>query len=59
MSKCPHCKQEIILKDVNRETIGAGFLKQEIMYSCPHYDTVILGLAEESTVKPPLKRCLC
>ena len=31
MSKCPHCKQEIILKDVNREIMGAGFLKQEIM----------------------------
>ena len=27
MSKCPHCKQEIILKDVNRETMGAGFSK--------------------------------
>ena len=41
MSKCPHCKFEIALKDVNREIIGAGFLKQEIMYSCPYCDTVI------------------
>ena len=41
MAKCPHCKQEISLKDVNRETIGAGFLKQEVMYSCPHCDTVV------------------
>ena len=41
MYKCPHCKQEISLKDVDRETIGARFLKQEIMYSCPHCDTVI------------------
>ena len=41
MPKFPHCKQEIILKDVNRETIGADFPKQEIMYYCPHCDTVI------------------
>jgi len=41
MSKCPHCKQEITLKDVNGEIIGAGFLKQKIMYSCPHCDTFI------------------
>ena len=41
MSKCPYCKLEITLKDVNREVIGAGFLKQEIKYSCHHCDTVI------------------
>ena len=41
MSKCPYCKLEITLKDVNRGIIGAGFLKQEIMYSCHHCDTVI------------------
>ena len=31
MAKCPHCKQEISLYDVDRDTQGAGFLKQEIM----------------------------
>jgi len=41
MSKCPQCKQEISLRDVNRETIGAGFLKQEVMYSCPVCKTII------------------
>jgi hypothetical protein len=41
MSKCPYCKQEIKIKDVKRETLGAGFLKQEIMYSCPVCDTII------------------
>lgn len=41
MAKCPHCKQEITLNDVDRDTIGAGFLKQEIMYSCPYCNIVI------------------
>ena len=41
MSKCPHCKMEIILKEVKKEIRGAVFLKQEIMYSCPHCETVI------------------
>ena len=41
VSKCPHCKQEITLKDVRKETAGAGFLKQEIMYSCPHCNIII------------------
>ena len=41
MAKCPHCKQEINLADIKKEVKGAGFLKQEIMYSCPHCGTVI------------------
>jgi uncharacterized protein YbaR (Trm112 family) len=35
MSVCPYCKQRLSLKDVKREVQGRGFLKQEIMYSCP------------------------
>lgn len=41
MSKCPHCKQEIALQDVQKEIQGVGFFKQEIMYTCPHCDTII------------------
>ena len=41
MSKCPHCKKEISLTNVKKESMGSGFLKQEIMYACPHCDTVI------------------
>lgn len=41
MSKCPHCKQEIKLNDLKKETSGSGFFMQEIMYSCPLCDTVI------------------
>lgn len=39
--KCPHCKGEITLGTVNKETKGAGFIKQEIMYSCPHCRSVL------------------
>jgi len=41
MAKCPFCKQEISLKEVDKETLGSGFLKQEVMYSCPHCKTII------------------
>ena len=44
MSKCPSCKMEVTLESVNKETKGLGFLKQEIMYSCPHCKS-ILGLS--------------
>jgi len=44
MAKCPHCKQEIKLEEVKKETRGYGFLKQEIMYYCPHCESV-LGFA--------------
>ncbi len=40
-SKCPHCKGEIKLETVQRETKGVGFIKQEIMYSCPHCGSVL------------------
>jgi hypothetical protein len=41
MTKCPYCKQEVTINDVHREVRGTGFLKQEIMYSCPHCDLII------------------
>ena len=41
MAKCPYCKQDMSLKEVDRETIGAGFLKQEVMDSCPICEAVL------------------
>ncbi|RLC35818.1 hypothetical protein DRH27_06230 [Candidatus Falkowbacteria bacterium] len=39
--KCPHCKGEVELGTVNKEIKGAGFIKQEIMYICPHCRSVL------------------
>jgi len=55
MPKCPYCKQVLTLDKTNREAADVSFLegverevsglvKKEIMYSCPHCDS-ILGLA--------------
>jgi hypothetical protein len=41
MSKCPHCKQNITINELKRDTLGSGIFMQEIMYSCPLCDTVI------------------
>lgn len=51
MAKCPHCEREVSLGSTRREE-GAveiqkdveGFLKKEVMYSCPHCKK-ILGFA--------------
>ena len=51
MAKCPHCENEVTL-DSTRKEEGTqevrkdveGFLKKEVMYSCPHCDR-ILGFA--------------
>jgi len=40
-AKCPQCKGEVSLKEINKETVGVGFIKQEIMYSCPHCQCVL------------------
>ncbi len=40
-AKCPHCKGEVTLEDIQRETKGVGFIKQEIMYFCPHCQSVL------------------
>lgn len=39
--KCPHCKGEVTLNDVKKETQGVGFLKQEILYYCPHCEAIL------------------
>jgi len=41
MSNCPHCKQDVNLKDMKRDTLGSGFFMQEIMYTCPLCNTII------------------
>ena len=41
MSKCPHCKQDVNLENVKKETKGAGFIKQEILYFCPHCKSIL------------------
>lgn len=39
--KCPHCNGEVTLETVKREVKGVGFIKQEIMYLCPHCRKVL------------------
>ena len=47
MAKCPHCKQVITLEKTNKESAEevhkevSGLVKKEIMYSCPHCDSVL------------------
>ena len=50
MAKCPHCKQAVTLDRAKREVAEApdqvhkdvvGIMKLEIMYSCPHCDSVL------------------
>lgn len=41
MAKCPYCKQEATINDVQCEVRQTGFLNQEIMYSNPHCDLII------------------
>ena len=50
MAKCPYCKQSLSLNDTKRESADvteevhrdvAGLVKKEIMYSCPHCDSVL------------------
>ena len=50
MAKCPFCKNEVTLKSTRRDEGSEvhkeveGVIKKEIMYSCPHCDS-ILGFA--------------
>ena len=41
IGQCPFCKGEVTLASVEKETKGKGFLKQEIMYICPHCRAVL------------------
>jgi hypothetical protein len=50
MAKCPHCKQPVTLEKTKRDVGDAsdevhkdvvGMMKKEIMYSCPHCDSVL------------------
>ena len=41
MANCSHCKGEVKIDQVEKETKGIGFLKQETMYSCPHCQSIL------------------
>lgn len=50
MAKCPYCKQTVTLHDTKRESMDIaeevhreveGMVKKEIMYSCPHCESVL------------------
>lgn len=50
MAKCPYCKQALTLEKTKRESAEvteevhkdvSGIVKKEIMYSCPHCDSVL------------------
>ncbi len=52
MAKCPYCKQVVTLDKTRRESAEissaeavakevSGTIKKEIMYSCPHCDSVL------------------
>jgi uncharacterized protein with PIN domain len=48
MAKCPYCKEDVTLKALHRfsqedevDKEVYGFIKKEIMYSCPHCQCVL------------------
>ncbi len=56
MAKCPHCEQHLSLENANKEAVESeehldsieevhkdvsGLFKKEIMYSCPHCDSIL------------------
>jgi len=41
MAKCPHCKGEVTLNNIETEKKGIGFIKQEIMYICPNCKSIL------------------
>jgi uncharacterized protein with PIN domain len=44
MPKCPYCKQKINFENIKKIKNGIGFIKQEIMYYCPHCES-LLGIS--------------
>ena len=52
MAKCPYCKQVVTLDKTKRESADVsmpetvhkevdGLVKKEVMYSCPHCDSIL------------------
>jgi uncharacterized protein with PIN domain len=39
--KCPHCNGTVDFGNVRREVKGKGFLKEEILYYCPHCGAIL------------------
>ncbi|MCP4583559.1 MAG: hypothetical protein GY839_18270 [candidate division Zixibacteria bacterium] len=50
MPKCPYCEKDVTLESTKKDSQDElkkeveGFIKREVMYSCPHCDKV-LGFA--------------
>ena len=41
MAKCPYCKTPVDFKNIEREKKGIGIFMQEIMYVCPHCQSIL------------------
>jgi len=47
MAKCPYCEKEVTLGSTRRDEKNEvqkdveGFMKKEVMYSCPHCDRIL------------------
>jgi len=50
VAKCPYCKQSVTLEKTRRDSMDhheevqkdvAGVVKKEIMYSCPHCESIL------------------
>lgn len=50
MPKCPYCKQSLTIEQSKRDSMThpeevhkdvVGVVKKEIMYSCPHCDSIL------------------
>jgi len=49
MALCPHCKKHVSLDLAHRDSMDSqevhkelvGFIKKEIMYSCPHCESIL------------------
>jgi hypothetical protein len=50
MAKCPYCKLDVTLEKTKRDAVPMedkirkeveGIIKKEIMYSCPHCDSIL------------------
>jgi hypothetical protein len=41
MARCPHCKNQVSFETIITEQKGAGFFRQDVIYSCPHCESII------------------
>ncbi len=38
MAKCPYCKEQVTVKNIEREE---GVFRKAIIYACPHCDALL------------------